>query len=347
MTLAAMGGSDRAWRWFTSSDYADEVAKAETLSVRFKHTETAQEFGRVFELAVAGLLTEEEKEEEEVRELGSPVPQTCTLTSDETVESLFNAQSGSWSCDTCLVTNGHELTQCIACGTSRQPQTGSASTPFIPLDPPKFPPTSTQPPTSPSSSPPPAAVHVNSPIAGHSVPTFIQIPVSSPLRLHIDPTSPVTSHSHTSPLSTCPPPHLPIDLSSPLATRPPPPPILSPLHLPIDLDLTGKHEAGDTTRAREDGGEEDGGEEGEDPLVVGDLSQLPKTEETQGDDVIVVSEDLPDPALVQKAEDLKLPKSFLDGEEEGEGEGEREEEEEGEGEGERKEEEGEKKEGER
>ena len=51
MDLKPMTGSDKSWVWNTHADFADEVAKPETLAVRFKTKEIADEFKQKFKNA--------------------------------------------------------------------------------------------------------------------------------------------------------------------------------------------------------------------------------------------------------------------------------------------------------
>ena len=62
MTLKPKAGSEKSWVWNTLADFADEVAKQETLAVRFKTSEVAQSFKDAFEKA------KESKVETEVSE---------------------------------------------------------------------------------------------------------------------------------------------------------------------------------------------------------------------------------------------------------------------------------------
>jgi len=51
MDLKPNCGSDRAWVWSTSSDFADEESKPELLAIRFANAENAQKFKEAFEEA--------------------------------------------------------------------------------------------------------------------------------------------------------------------------------------------------------------------------------------------------------------------------------------------------------
>ena len=48
MTLHPMSGSDKAWSWFTSCEFSEGEAQAETLAARFKDVELAVKFKRAF-----------------------------------------------------------------------------------------------------------------------------------------------------------------------------------------------------------------------------------------------------------------------------------------------------------
>uniref|UniRef100_A0A0B7AZ02 RanBD1 domain-containing protein n=1 Tax=Arion vulgaris TaxID=1028688 RepID=A0A0B7AZ02_9EUPU len=49
MELKPNCGSDRAWVWSTTADYADEQSKEEVLAIRFANAENAQKFKSVFD----------------------------------------------------------------------------------------------------------------------------------------------------------------------------------------------------------------------------------------------------------------------------------------------------------
>ncbi|KAL5015860.1 hypothetical protein ScPMuIL_005449 [Solemya velum] len=53
MELKPNCGSDRAWVWNTTADFADEEAKAELLAIRFANAENAQKFKEKFDEAKA------------------------------------------------------------------------------------------------------------------------------------------------------------------------------------------------------------------------------------------------------------------------------------------------------
>ena len=58
MFLSPMANSDRAWIWYTLSDFADEVSTPERFAVKFKLVETAERFRVVFVESVESLSLE-------------------------------------------------------------------------------------------------------------------------------------------------------------------------------------------------------------------------------------------------------------------------------------------------
>ena len=58
MFLSPMANSDRAWIWYTLSDFADEVSTPEKFAVKFKLVETAERFKVVFVESVESLSLE-------------------------------------------------------------------------------------------------------------------------------------------------------------------------------------------------------------------------------------------------------------------------------------------------
>jgi E3 SUMO-protein ligase RanBP2 len=64
MTLKPNAGSEKSWVWNTVADFADEVAKQETLAVRFKSSEVALSFRDAFEKAKDGIVNTNVSEKE-------------------------------------------------------------------------------------------------------------------------------------------------------------------------------------------------------------------------------------------------------------------------------------------
>ena len=55
MTLTRLATSEKAWMWFTSADYTDQVVRPEKLSVKFKTVQIASEFKEAFDRCKAEL----------------------------------------------------------------------------------------------------------------------------------------------------------------------------------------------------------------------------------------------------------------------------------------------------
>ncbi|CAG5116398.1 unnamed protein product [Candidula unifasciata] len=82
MELKPNCGSDRAWVWSTTADYADEESKEEVLAIRFANAENAQKFKTIFDESAVemekllktskvienGEADAEKKDEEKVKE---------------------------------------------------------------------------------------------------------------------------------------------------------------------------------------------------------------------------------------------------------------------------------------
>lgn len=61
MSLNPQSGSDTSWNWYTSCDFADEQAKPEKLAIRFKTSDTAQQFKVTFDECVQKVSVSQKK----------------------------------------------------------------------------------------------------------------------------------------------------------------------------------------------------------------------------------------------------------------------------------------------
>ena len=114
MSLTPHNNSDKAWTWYTPSDFADEVPKPEKLALRFKLPEVAQQFKVAFDGCVPGLSVPEQPSIPAKEERFESHPKPA-----ETLASKFAPVLGSWDCDSCLVRNKPQDSKCVACGTSK------------------------------------------------------------------------------------------------------------------------------------------------------------------------------------------------------------------------------------
>ena len=113
---------DTQLAWYTPCDYADGVAKAEKLALRFKQSAPAAKFHEVFKGCVTKATRDKDTKEQSPPSLS---PTTVTKPA-ESLSEKFSRPAGSWECDTCLVQNQPAANKCVACG-SRKP--GAQATP--------------------------------------------------------------------------------------------------------------------------------------------------------------------------------------------------------------------------
>ena len=114
MELKPNVGSDRSWVWYTSADYADGEAKPEKLAIKFKNSEMAQKFKKVFDDLIEPLSSEPSPEVAKTEDQKEP---GCKLYQE--FMSTFAAAPGAWSCDVCYVDNKADDLTCVACNSVR------------------------------------------------------------------------------------------------------------------------------------------------------------------------------------------------------------------------------------
>ena len=132
MTLKKMATSERAWIWFTSADYSEEVVKQEKLAARFKTVQLADQFKETFNKCRAELEAaidregEGEEKEEEVQggweegEREERADESASTSITETLTSMFSDQIETWECQTCCLHNEPSNTTCKSCNAMRE-----------------------------------------------------------------------------------------------------------------------------------------------------------------------------------------------------------------------------------
>ena len=123
MSVVPTAGSDKSLTWHTPCDYADEVAKPEKFSVKFKLPETAQEFKKIFDRCAAALHSTDTEQQDEQKSTeqrdSSDEKGRSPVVTGETLKQKLAPPPGTWSCETCLVSNPPSETKCAACGSVR------------------------------------------------------------------------------------------------------------------------------------------------------------------------------------------------------------------------------------
>ena len=114
MELKPNVGSDRSWVWYTSADYADGEAKPEKLAFKFKNSELAQKFKKVYDDLIEPLSSKPPPEVAKTEDQKEP---GCKLYRE--FMSTFAAAPDAWSCDVCYVDNKEDYLTCVACNSVR------------------------------------------------------------------------------------------------------------------------------------------------------------------------------------------------------------------------------------
>ncbi|XP_064638555.1 E3 SUMO-protein ligase RanBP2-like isoform X2 [Lineus longissimus] len=114
MSLVEMKGSKNAWCW-TANDFSEEDHKVEKLAVKFKTETVAAQFKEIFEECQDEALGAGDEDEEVPEDLSMKA--TAKPPSD--LYALLRPAEGSWSCDSCMLPNGPDTTQCVACLTPK------------------------------------------------------------------------------------------------------------------------------------------------------------------------------------------------------------------------------------
>ena len=136
MKLKANRASNRSWLWHTHADVSDGDPKAEQLAVKFKQEETASQFKKLFEALQSICPTSNDliaDQDTSTNMSVAPDSQSAAPRSqlNDDLKVQFQPPPSSWSCDTRMVQNSSESTQCVAC---QIPKTGLSQ----PIQQPKF-----------------------------------------------------------------------------------------------------------------------------------------------------------------------------------------------------------------
>ena len=126
------GSADGTWTWATAADFGDDEATPEKFTIRFKTQEIADNFKAAFmncqKLIVEGVAvppsfpsTQPESASKEIQEndtsVSAPTNDAKSATSGIRELKLPTVAVGTWSCETCLVSNPPDKIKCLACET--------------------------------------------------------------------------------------------------------------------------------------------------------------------------------------------------------------------------------------
>ncbi|CAB3990987.1 RANBP2-like and GRIP domain-containing 2 isoform X2, partial [Paramuricea clavata] len=140
MKLKANTTSNRSWLWYTHADVSDGEPKAEQLAVKFKLEKTASEFKKVFEelqsISPTSKASDPDADQDTSTTMSvAPSSQSTGPQFNNDLKLQFQPPAGSWPCDTCLVQNSPQTTQCVACQTPKpgfSKQTRQPTFSFVP-----------------------------------------------------------------------------------------------------------------------------------------------------------------------------------------------------------------------
>ena len=103
---------EKSFNWITLSDLADGEPKVEKLAVKFKLTDTATTFQKVFDNSLASGIDDGE---------GSLNTEASSTIANVT------KNANTWECQACYIPNEEFINKCVACGGDRQPTTSSGT----------------------------------------------------------------------------------------------------------------------------------------------------------------------------------------------------------------------------
>ena len=103
---------EKSFNWITLSDLADGEPKVEKLAVKFKLTDTATTFQKVFDNSLASGIDDGE---------GSLNTEASSTIANVT------KNANTWECQACYIPNEESINKCIACGGDHQPTTSSGT----------------------------------------------------------------------------------------------------------------------------------------------------------------------------------------------------------------------------
>ena len=123
LALKPLQTSDRTWTW-TAQDFSEGELSQEMFALKFKTSEQAQKFRKIFE---------EAQTQEKPKEAAAKAETKTTEAKASETKSLFDQfkpKEGSWECGGCFVRNPAEVTKCPACETLKPGTTAPASAGF-------------------------------------------------------------------------------------------------------------------------------------------------------------------------------------------------------------------------
>ncbi|CAD5121392.1 DgyrCDS9914 [Dimorphilus gyrociliatus] len=110
MHISKLSTAENSWCWI-AQDFADEELKTENFAVRFKLAATAEEFKTIFERCAASDKSTSTASPPKPKE----VPQSSSCSAQSAFDNLMKGKEGEWECNTCLVRNPKEKTECVSC----------------------------------------------------------------------------------------------------------------------------------------------------------------------------------------------------------------------------------------
>lgn len=118
LKLTPMSSSDKAWVW-NAMDFSDGEMKSERLAVKFKTSDIADKFRKVFESSQADLDPKNKDSSDAAKKETEAVkPKTGPLDTGKCdLAELFKPKAGSWTCDGCFVNNAADVLKCPCCQT--------------------------------------------------------------------------------------------------------------------------------------------------------------------------------------------------------------------------------------
>ena len=105
MELTPMKDNDKALLW-AAQDFADEELRVEKFCCRFKTLEIAQAFKIAFNKGQE-IAAKSPKKATEIK--------SAVATPQSSLSEMFKPAEGSWTCNTCLVLNSGNASNCVAC----------------------------------------------------------------------------------------------------------------------------------------------------------------------------------------------------------------------------------------
>lgn len=124
LTLKPLQTSDRTWTW-SAQDFSEGEIVSETFALKFKTTDQAQKFKKIFEEAQQkSSISEQATETDAVNknDADTNIQQVQTKSLSE----MFKPKEGSWECQGCFLRNASDIIKCPSCETLKP---GAEATP--------------------------------------------------------------------------------------------------------------------------------------------------------------------------------------------------------------------------